>query len=71
MEPVSPEARGDENHRRDDAAELLRLLSAGAMPASSGAKRPLDWVNKPGSGNKADDEAARALLEAWTTGQAA
>ena len=42
MEPVSPEARGDENHRRDDAAELLRLLSAGGTRApSSGAKLSL------------------------------
>ena len=54
-------------------AEALRVLKEkGGNPdaRAMGNKRPLDWVNKPGSKNKEENEVARALLESWAAGAA-
>ena len=53
-----------------EALKALKELGGNHDARAMGNKRPLDWVGKPGHGNKADDEAARALLESWASAAA-
>ena len=79
MEPVSPEARGDENHRRDDAAELLRLLSQERRwsPAPSACSRRIHrrprsrsptrrtWRRTAGARGSGRARTSRVLVRSW------